>query len=68
MPMLFLVPLVAGIATGYISKKCQDELAYLTGIFTALSLVLSLVLAPWQIQALLLILVLATTNKLLSRS
>lgn len=68
MPMFFLVPLVAGIATGYISKKCQDEIAYLTGIFTVLSLVLSLVLAPWQIQALLLILVLAGTNKLLRRN
>ncbi|BCL35181.1 hypothetical protein [Nostoc sp. MS1] len=68
MPMFFLVPLVAGLATGYISKKCQDEVAYLTGIFTVLSLVLSLVLAPWQIQALLLIAVLASTNKLLRKN
>jgi hypothetical protein len=68
MPMFFLLPLVAGIATGYISKKCQDEVAYLTGIFTVLSLVISLVLAPWQIQALLLIVVLASTNKLLRRN
>jgi hypothetical protein len=68
MPMFFLLPLVAGIATGYISKKCQDEVAYLIGTFTVLSLVLSLVLAPWQIQALLLIVVLASTNKLLRRN
>ncbi|BAT55553.1 hypothetical protein NOS3756_45410 [Nostoc sp. NIES-3756] len=68
MPMFFLVPLVAGLATGYISKKCQDEVAYLTSIFTVLSLVLSLVLAPWQIQALLLIVVLASTNKFLRRN
>jgi hypothetical protein len=68
MPMFFLVPLVAGLATGYISKKCQDEVAYLTSIFTVLSLVLSLVLAPWQIQALLLMVVLASTNKFLRRN
>lgn len=68
MPMFFLVPLVAGIATGYISKKCQDEVAYLTSIFTVLSLFLSLVLAPWQIQALLLIVVLVSTNKFLRRN
>lgn len=68
MPMFFLVPLVAGLATGYISKKCQDEVAYLTSIFTVLSLFLSLVLAPWQIQALLLIVVLVSTNKFLRRN
>ncbi|MBD2501532.1 hypothetical protein [Anabaena azotica] len=68
MPMFFLLPLVAGIATGYISNKCQDEVAYLTGTFTVLSLVLSIVLAPWQIQALLLIVVLASTNKFLRRN
>lgn len=68
MPMFFLVPLLAGLTTGYISKKCQDEVAYLTGIFTVLSLVLSLVLAPWQIQVLLLIVVFASTNKFLRRN
>ncbi|QLE58457.1 hypothetical protein [Nostoc sp. TCL26-01] len=68
MPMFFLVPLVAGLATGYISKKCQDEVGYLTGTFTVISLVLSLVLAPWQIQLALLILVLTSTHKFLKRN
>ncbi|WP_066377171.1 MULTISPECIES: hypothetical protein [unclassified Anabaena] len=67
MPLLFLIPLVTGLATGYISKKCHDEIAYLVSIFTILSLILSLVLAPWPIQLVLLIAVLASTNKFLKQ-
>ncbi|MBD2345498.1 hypothetical protein [Anabaena subtropica] len=68
MPMFFLVPLVAGLATGYISKKCQDEVAYIIGTFTVLSLMVSLILAPWQIQVMLLMVVFASTNKFLRRN
>ncbi|MBD2254495.1 hypothetical protein [Nostoc parmelioides] len=68
MPMFFLVPLVAGLATGYISKKCQDEVAYIISTFTVLSLIVSLVLAPWQIQTLLLIVVFVSTNRFLKRN
>ncbi|HBW31038.1 MAG TPA: hypothetical protein DEF48_13315 [Nostoc sp. UBA8866] len=63
-----MVPLVAGLATGYISKKCQDEEAYIISTFTVLSLIVSLVLAPWQIQTLLLIAVFVSTNRFLKRS
>jgi len=65
MPLFFLIPLFAGLATGYLSQKCNDELAYLTSVFTIVSLVVSLVLAPWQIQLILLVFVVITTNKLL---
>ncbi|OCQ94461.1 hypothetical protein BCD64_07200 [Nostoc sp. MBR 210] len=65
MPLVFLIPLFTGLATGYLSKKCSDELAYLTGVFTIISLVVSLVLAPWQIQLLLLVVVFVSTNKFL---
>ena len=65
MPLFFLIPLCTALASGYLFKKCSDELAYLTGVLTIVSLVLSLVLAPWQIQLVLLIVVLLTTNKLL---
>ncbi|ABA21158.1 conserved hypothetical protein [Trichormus variabilis ATCC 29413] len=68
MPMFFLVPLLAGLATGYISQKCQDEVAYIISTFTVLSLIVSLVLAPWQIQTLLLIVVFVSTNRFLSRN
>ncbi len=65
MPLFFLIPLFTGLATGYLSKKCNDEVAYLIGLFTIISFVLSLVLAPWQIQFVLLILIIISTNRLL---
>ncbi|WGV24096.1 hypothetical protein QI031_20120 [Halotia branconii CENA392] len=65
MPLFFLIPLFTGLATGYLSKKCNDEVAYLIGLFTIICLVLSLVLAPWQIQLVLLILIIISTNRLL---
>jgi uncharacterized membrane protein (Fun14 family) len=65
MPLFFLVPLFTGLVTGYLSKKCHDEVAYLIGVFTTISLFISLVLAPWQIQLILLMLVLISTHRLL---
>ncbi|BAZ47963.1 hypothetical protein I8748_02530 [Nostoc sp. CENA67] len=65
MPLFFLVPLFAGLVTGYFSKKCTDEIAYFTGLFTIISLILSLILAPWQIQLVLLVLLIVGSNRLL---
>jgi len=67
MPLFFLIPLVTGLATGYISQKCRDEIGYIISIFTIISLILSLILAPWQVQLLLLIAVLASTNRFLKQ-
>jgi hypothetical protein len=68
MALFFLVPLLTGLVTGYLSKKCHDEVAYLISVFTVISLFVSLVLAPWQIQLLLLILVLISTQRLLRKN
>ena len=68
MPLFFLIPLFTGLITGYLSKKCNDEIAYITGLFAVISLILSLVLAPWQIQLVLLILVFISTNRFLQRN
>ncbi|MBC1220470.1 hypothetical protein GNF10_18080 [Nostoc sp. UCD121] len=68
MPLFFLIPLCTALATGYLFKKSTDEIAYLAGVFAAISLILSLVLAPWQIQFGLLITVLIITNKLLQKN
>jgi predicted membrane protein len=67
MPSFFLIPLFTGLITGYFVKKSTDELAYIVGVFAAISLLVSLLLAPWQIQFVLLIFVLISTNKLLHR-
>lgn len=57
MSLLFLIPLTIGLVTGYVSKCLTDEEASLLGLASAISLGLSLVLAPWQIQLLLLLLI-----------
>jgi hypothetical protein len=66
MPLFFLIPLFTGLITGYFFKK-NDEIAYIAGVFTAISLILSLILAPWQIQFALLVFVLFGSNKLLRK-
>jgi hypothetical protein len=65
MRLFFLMPLTTGLIAGYIFNKSADEMAYLTGVVTVVSFILSLVLAPWQIQLLILALVIISTRKLL---
>ncbi|OUL35421.1 hypothetical protein BV372_11235 [Nostoc sp. T09] len=68
MALFFLVPLCTALLTGYLVKQSTDEIAYIAGVFGFICFVLSLVLAPWQIQLLMLIVVLISTNKLLSKN
>lgn len=65
MNLTFLIPLTTCLIFGYVFKRCADEMAYLTGAVTIVSLVLSIVIAPWQIQLLVLFLVMFSTKKLL---
>ena len=51
MPWLFLVPLATGAVCTYVSQKSSDDITYLTATIAVVCLFLSLVLAPWQIQA-----------------
>ncbi|MBD2295615.1 hypothetical protein H6G06_19585 [Anabaena sphaerica FACHB-251] len=67
MPLFFLIPLFTGFITGYFLNKKNDEIAYIAGVFTAVTLILSLILAPWQIQLGLLVFVLFGSNKLLRK-
>lgn len=66
MPLVFLVTLFTGLITGYFVRQSHDEIAYIAGVFAIISLILSLVLAPWQIQLIVLIFVLVSTNRLIS--
>lgn len=63
MRLIFLIPLTTGLLVGHIAQKSADEIAYLTGAFALINLLLSLILAPWQIQLLLLILVILTARQ-----
>jgi predicted membrane protein len=68
MALFFLVPLCTALVTGYLVKQSTDEIAYIAGVFGSICFILSLVLAPWQIQLLMLVVVLITTNSLLSKN
>ncbi|WP_373529379.1 hypothetical protein [Nostoc sp.] len=68
MPLFFLIPLCTALFTGYLFKKGTDEIAYIAGVFAAISLIVSLVLAPWQLQLGLLIIVFIITNRLLQEN
>jgi hypothetical protein len=67
MPLFFLVPLFTGLITGYFWNKHNNEVAYIAGVVTAVTLVLSLMIAPWQIQLGLLVFVLFFSNRLLRK-
>jgi len=67
MHLLFLIPLATGLVTGYIFKNSAEEMEYLPDIVTVVSLILSLILAPWQLQVLVLVLVLISVRRLLQQ-
>lgn len=68
MALFFLIPLLTGLIGGYIFKKCSDEIGYFVGIFALMCIILSLVLAPWEIQLMLLIFTLVITQRLLQQN
>jgi Ca2+-dependent lipid-binding protein len=68
MHLLFLIPLMTSLVAGYIFNKSAQEIADLSGSVAVISLILSLVLAPWQFQLLVLILVIISTRKLLRQN
>ncbi|WP_413175429.1 hypothetical protein [Anabaena azotica] len=67
MPLFFLIPLFTGLITGYFFNKKNDEIGYIAGVFTAISVILCLILSPWQVQLGLLMLVLVGSNQLLRK-
>ncbi|NHC34265.1 hypothetical protein [Scytonema millei] len=68
MNLIFLIPLATCFLTGYLCQKCPGEIAYLTAVIAIVSLILSLILAPWQLQLLIILLVFSTTRKLLRQN
>ncbi|MBS3027032.1 hypothetical protein MEN41_13630 [Dolichospermum sp. ST_con] len=68
MPLFFLMTLVTGVMTGYLFQRDGDEITNIAGVLTAVIFIVSLVLAPWQIQFGLLIFVVIVSNKLLKKN
>ncbi len=63
MSLVFVVSLAILIISAYIFKHSADEISYLAAAISGVSLLISLVLAPWPIQLLLLILVLLSNRQ-----
>nr|ADN13378.1 conserved hypothetical protein [Gloeothece verrucosa PCC 7822] len=55
MYLVFLIPLITALVTGYIAYTANDEITYLTGAVTVIFLLVSLILAPWPVQLLILL-------------
>lgn len=68
MPLFFLMTLVTGVMTSYLFKINDDEITNIVSVFTAIIFMVSLVLAPWQLQFCLLIFVVIVSNKLLKKN
>jgi sensor domain CHASE-containing protein len=65
MSLIFLIPLVAAIGAAYAYTISSRELPILLAASVAIiCLVLSLILAPWQVQLLLLLGILVKTRNL----
>lgn len=60
----FMIPLTIVFVATYFLKKSSDEIVYLCGLVIVICLLFSLVLAPWQIQLLLLVIAAFSTIKL----
>lgn len=56
MSFFFLIPLATGLATTHLSQEAAADLAEILGVASGISLLLSLVLAPWQILLLMMML------------
>ncbi|XWK90742.1 MAG: DUF4278 domain-containing protein [Phormidium sp.] len=59
----FMIPLTIVFVATYFLKKSSDEIVYLCGVVIVICLLFSLVLAPWQIQLLLLVIAAISTLK-----
>lgn len=58
MRLLFLIPLGIGLILTYLSRNFEEEVVYLTNVVTIISFALSLIIAPWQIQLFILVILL----------
>ncbi|AIE73602.1 MULTISPECIES: DUF4278 domain-containing protein [unclassified Synechocystis] len=64
MEFTFLLPLTIGLMVGYKAWGSQHDIAHLAVVFAIVNLLVSLLLAPWEIQVVLLILIVVLAGPL----
>jgi Domain of unknown function (DUF4278) len=65
---VFVISLAIALIAFYLCQKSADEMAYLCAVISVVSLIVSLVLAPWQLKLLLLVLALISQRWWFSRN
>lgn len=60
MQLLFLISLATGVTASYLTKHTSNEISYFMGTLALISLLSSLILAPWQIKLIILIIVIVS--------
>ncbi len=64
--LLFLIPLGIGLISAYLSQKAVDDLAEIIDFASTVNLILSVILAPWQLHLLLIMLLIFNTKMIQS--
>jgi hypothetical protein len=67
MRLLFLIPLGTGLILTYLSRSFEEEVVYLINVLTIISFSLSLIIAPWQIQLFILVVLLIKIQRFLPK-
>ncbi len=63
MHLFFLIPFCTGLITSYFTRTVDDEITYLANVITLVSFAISLIIAPWQIQLLILVILLINIQR-----
>ena len=64
MRFYFIIPLIIALISVYFYQKSDEEISYLTSSVTVISLIVSLILAPWELQAGVLVLAIVLVRNL----
>jgi hypothetical protein len=59
---MYLIPLGTGLVSGYYTLRSSDEITSFTGAFTLICLLISLFIAPWELQLIIMVLVIAVAR------
>ena len=65
MTWFFMIPLAIALAVTVLFRSAVDEAAYLAGSIALVNLLVSLMIAPWQIKALVVLLIVLSSHHLL---
>ncbi len=68
MRLLFLIPLSLGMIFSYIFRDTDEDIAYLTNIIILVNFAVSLIIAPWQVQLIILVILLITVRRFLLKN